>query len=330
MLIFTAIFLGYISMSPDMNIESLKGVLVIGVTVGIIYGLVAVGISLIYTGLDVVNFSHGEFFMIGAFTGLTVYNFLVDGELIYAIFPEAYGVVGYVIGLFFAFVLMGLFGVLIERIFLRPLTKKGGGYTVAGMGIIICGFGLSVILQNIAYLIWNPTAHPFHADLGLPINIAGITLPMTYLWMLVTGFVVAGLLYFFLNKTKMGLGVRAVAFSKDISNLVGINVPLYISIIFGIACALAGIAGTLVGPTYQVVVYMGYIILLKAFASAVVGGFGSLPGAIVGGFTVGLFETACSFFISGSHKDAYAFLLMVVVLLIKPTGFFGVAVKMKA
>ena len=96
MLIFTAIFLIYISLSPDMSIDSLKGVLVIGVTVGIIYGLVAVGISLIYTGLDVVNFSHGEFFMIGAFTGLTVYNFLVDGELIYAIFPEAYGVVGYV------------------------------------------------------------------------------------------------------------------------------------------------------------------------------------------------------------------------------------------
>ena len=330
MLIFTFIFLGYISMSPDMNLESLKGVLIIGITVGIIYGLVAVGISLIYTGLDVVNFSHGEFFMLGAFTGLTVYNFLIDGELIYAIFPDAYGWVGYVIGLFFAFVIMGLFGVLIERVFLRPLTKKGGGYTVAGMGIIICGFGLSVVLLNLAYIIWNPTAHPFHADLGLPINIGGVTLPMTYLWMLVTGFTVAGALYFFLNKTKMGLGVRAVAHSKVISNLVGINVPLYISIIFGIACALAGLAGTLVGPTYQVVVYMGYIILLKAFASAVVGGFGSLPCAIVGGFTVGLFETSCAFFISGSHKDAYAFLLMIVVLLIKPTGFFGVQVKMKA
>ena len=225
---------------------------------------------------------------------------------------------------------MGMFGVFIERVFLRPLTKKGGGYTVAGMGIIICGFGLSVVLLNLAYIIWNPTAHPFHADLGLPINIGGVTLPMTYLWMLVTGFTVAGALYFFLNKTKMGLGVRAVAHSKVISNLVGINVPLYISIIFGIACALAGLAGTLVGPTYQVVVYMGYIILLKAFASAVVGGFGSLPGAIVGGFTVGLFETSCAFFISGSHKDAYAFLLMIVVLLIKPTGFFGVQVKMKA
>ena len=165
MLTFTLIFLIFISISPDMNLESLKGVLIIGITVGIIYGLVAVGISLIYTGLDVVNFSHGEFFMLGAFTGLTVYNFLIDGEIIYKIFPEAYGWVGYVIGLFLAFVTMGLFGILIERIFLRPLTKKGGGYTVAGMGIIICGFGLSVILQNVAYVIWDPTAHPFHACL---------------------------------------------------------------------------------------------------------------------------------------------------------------------
>ncbi|MDA1197519.1 MAG: branched-chain amino acid ABC transporter permease [Proteobacteria bacterium] len=330
MLAFTLIFLAYISTSPDMNIESIKGVLLIGITVGIIYGLVAVGISLIYTGLDIVNFSHGEFFMLGAFTGLTVYNFLIDGELIYKIFPEAYGWIGYVIGLFFAFVVMGLLGVLIERLFFRPLTRKGGGYTVAGMGIIICGFGMSVILQNAAYLIWNPTAKPFNADLGLPIEIGGIVMPMTYLWMLVAGFTIAGALYLFLTKTKMGLGVRAVAYSKDISNLVGINVPLYISIIFGIACALAGIAGTLVGPTYQVIFYMGYIILLKAFAAAVVGGFGSLPGAIVGGFTVGLFETLCAFFISGSHKDAYAFLLMIVVLLIKPTGFFGVQVKMKA
>ena len=248
MLTFTLIFLIFISISPDMNLESLKGVLIIGITVGIIYGLVAVGISLIYTGLDVVNFSYGEFFMLGAFTGLTIYNFLIDGEIIYKIFPEAYGWVGYVIGLFLAFVTMGLFGILIERIFLRPLTKKGGGYTVAGMGIIICGFGLSVILQNVAYVIWDPTAHPFHADLGLPITLGGVTLPMTYLWMLVTGFIVAGALYLFLNKTKMGLGVRAVAYSKVVSNLVGINVPLYISIIFGIACALAGIAGTLVGP----------------------------------------------------------------------------------
>jgi branched-chain amino acid transport system permease protein len=101
MFIFIGLFLAFCSASPDMSVDSLKSVLLIGITVGIIYGLVAVGISLIYTGLDIVNFSHGEFFMLGAFTGLTVYNFIVDGELIYAIFPEAYGWIAYVIGLFF-------------------------------------------------------------------------------------------------------------------------------------------------------------------------------------------------------------------------------------
>ena len=164
------------------------------------------------------------------------------------------------------------------------------------MGIIICGFGLSVVLINFAYIIWNPVAKPFPVDLGLPLNIANITLPMTYLWMLVVGLSISAGLWFFLNKTKMGLGIRAVAFSKEVSNLVGINVPLYISIIFGIACAIAGIGGTLVGPTYQVVVFMGYIILMKAFAAAVVGGFGNLPGAIVGGFT-------CLLYTSPSPRD---------------------------
>ena len=147
---FVLLYIGWCVNSPDMNIESLKSVLTIGLSVGIIYGLVALGISLIYTGLDVVNFSHGEFFMIGAFAGLTMFNLLGNQDWIFNVFPDAYGWIIYVVCLFTAFVSMGLFGVFIERVFLRPLTKKGGGYTVAGMGIIICGFGLSVVLINFA------------------------------------------------------------------------------------------------------------------------------------------------------------------------------------
>ena len=94
------------------------------------------------------------------------------------------------------------------------------------MGIIICGFGLSVVLINVAYLIWNPVAKPLPAELGLPMEIGGIFLPITYVWMIIVGLFVAGGLWLFLNKTKMGLGIRAVAFSNDVSNLVGINVPL--------------------------------------------------------------------------------------------------------
>jgi branched-chain amino acid transport system permease protein len=165
--VFVLIYIAWCISSPDMSIESLKSVLTIGLSVGIIYGLVALGISLIYTGLDVVNFSHGEFFMIGAFAGLTMFNVLGDQDWIFNVFPDAYGWIIYVVCLFTAFVSMGLFGVFIERVFLRPLTKKGGGYTVAGMGIIICGFGLSVVLINVAYLIWNPVAKPFPAELSL-------------------------------------------------------------------------------------------------------------------------------------------------------------------
>ena len=128
---FVLLYIGWCVNSPDMNIESLKSVLTIGLSVGIIYGLVALGISLIYTGLDVVNFSHGEFFMIGAFAGLTMFNLLGNQDWIFNIFPDAYGWIIYVVCLFTAFVSMGLFGVFIERVFLRPLTKKGGGYTVA-------------------------------------------------------------------------------------------------------------------------------------------------------------------------------------------------------
>ena len=143
----------------------------------------------------------------------------------------------------------GLFGVFIERVFLRPLTKKGGGYTVAGMGIIICGWSFSSFNKRCLFNLESIVAKPFPAELGLPMEIGGLFLPITYIWMIVVGLSVAAGLWFFLNKTKMGLGIRAVAYSKDVSNLVGINVPLYISIIFGIACAIAGIGGTLVGPS---------------------------------------------------------------------------------
>ena len=118
--------------------------------------------------------------------------------------------------------------------------------------------------------------------------------------------------------------------NKDIAYLMGINVPLMISLIFGVACALAAAAGVLIGPMQSVQVEMGYLMLMKAFAAAVVGGFGSLPGAIIGGIMVGVFENLGAAYISASHKDIYAFLLLILVLMIKPSGLFGVEAKVKA
>ena len=280
-----------------------------------IYALVALGISLIYSGLDIVHFAHGEIYMFGAFFGLVAYRDLAF------IYPLA---------LVAAMIITALFGMLVERLFYRRLTRTGGGYTVAGMGMIICGFGMSVVLQNIAYLIWSPKTFPFFVDFGLPMEVGNLILPKSYLWILLISLGLMVSLHLFLKYTKWGRAIRAVANNKDIAFLMGINVPVTISLIFGLACALAAAAGVLVGPINTVQVQMGYLILIKSFAAAVVGGFGSLPGAIVGGLTVGIAETLGAGYISGSHKDIYAFLLLILVLMFRPGGFLGQHFKSKA
>ena len=299
----------------EFDFNSLFAFIIFGVTIGVVYGMVALGISLIYSGLDIVHFAHGEIYMFGAFFGLVLAK---DMSIPY---PAA------LIG---AMILAGLMGMLIERVFYRRLTRSGGGYTVAGMGMIICGFGMSVALMNVAFLIWGADAEPFSIDLGMPLQIADIYIPQSYLLTAVVSFALMGLLHFFLKYTKIGLAVRAVAQNKDIAYLMGINVPVFISLIFGLACALAAAAGVLIGPMQSVQVEMGYLMLMKAFAAAVVGGFGSLPGALLGGILVGIFENLGAAYISASHKDIYAFLLLILVLMIRPSGLFGIEAKVKA
>ncbi len=289
--------------------------IVVGISIGIVYGLVALGISLIYSGLDIVHFAHGEVYMIGAFLGIAVVS--IDGM------PYFGALVG-------AMIVTGLLGVVLERVFYRRLTRGGGGYTVAGMGMIICGFGMSVALQNVAYLVWGAAPHPYPVNFGMPIFVGNIALPKSYLYILITALVLMVVLHTFLRHSKLGLAVRAVAYNKDTSYLMGVNVPVMISLIFGVACAMAAVAGVLIGPINYVQVEMGYLMLLKAFAAAVVGGFGSLPGALIGGILVGIFETLGAGYLSASHKDIYAFLLLIIVLMIRPTGLLGILVKVKA
>ncbi|MEN3385392.1 MAG: branched-chain amino acid transport system permease protein [Hyphomicrobiales bacterium] len=288
---------------------------IIGLSVGMIYGLVALGISLIYSGLDIVHFAHGEIYMIGAFIGLTLFQKIG---------------LPYVPTLLLAVVLTGFVGVLIERLFYRRLTSAGGGYTVAGMGMVIVGFGMSIVLQNVAFLIWGPKPLPFPVPFARPIEIGNLTLPMSYVWIIVTALLLMFALNLVLKKTMIGLAIRAVAHNKDIAYLSGVNVPRMISMIFGIGCALGAAAGVLIAPINYVQVQMGIGILIKAFAAAVVGGFGSLPGAVLGGLLVGVVESLGAGYVSGTYKDIYAFILLIVVLMVKPSGILGVEAKVKA
>jgi branched-chain amino acid transport system permease protein len=221
-------------------------------------------------------------------------------------------------------------GIFIERVFYRRLTRSGGGYTVAGMGMIIVGFGMAIILQNLAFLTWGATSFGYDPIYGPAVELGGITLPRSYLWIAVVAITLMTILNLFLQRTKLGLAVRAVAANKEIASLMGINVPLMISVIFGVACALGAAGGVLIGPINFVSVEMGYLMLIKAFSAAVIGGFGSLPGAILGGLLLGVAETFGAAYISGSHKDIYAFILLIVVLMIRPSGLMGVIVKVKA
>jgi branched-chain amino acid transport system permease protein len=288
---------------------------IVGLSVGMVYALVALGISMIYSGLDIVHFAHGEIYMIGAFVGLMLFDKLT---------------MPYVPTLLLAIILTGLIGVAIERLFYRRLTRAGGGYTVAGMGMIIAGFGMSIVLQNVAYLIWGAKPLPFPVPFGRPVEIGNLALPMSYVWIVVAALALMLGLHLLLRRTMLGLAMRAVAHNKDIAFLSGVNVPLMISLIFGIGCALGAAAGVLVGPINYVQVLMGIGVLIKAFAAAVVGGFGSLPGAILGGLLVGVFESLGAGYVSGTYKDIYAFILLIVVLMVKPSGILGIEAKMKA
>ncbi len=288
---------------------------IIGLSVGMVYALVALGISLIFSGLDIIHFAHGEIYMLGAFIGLTLFQY--------------FGL-PYIPTLLLAVVLTGFVGVFIERVFYRRLTRAGGGYTVAGMGMVIVGFGMSIVLQNVAFLIWGPKPFAFPVPFGMPIEIGNLALPMSYVWIVVTALVLMAVLNFILRKTMIGLAIRAVAHNKEIAYLSGVNVPLMISLIFGIACALGAAAGVLIAPINYVQVQMGIGILIKAFAAAVVGGFGSLPGAVPGGLMVGVVESLGAGFINGTYKDVYAFILLIFVLMVRPSGLLGVMAKVKA
>ena len=288
---------------------------IVGLSLGMVYALVAIGISLIYSGLDVVHFAHGEIYMLGAFIGLIIHN----------VFKLPFPLV--LIG---SMVVTGLIGVVIERVFYRRILRGGGGYTVAGMAMVICGFGMSIVLQNVAFLIFGARALPFPVTFGMPIELGNVTLPASYAWIVIAAIVLMLSLHLFLTKTRLGLAVRAVAGNKEVAYLMGINVPLAISVIFGVACALGAAAGVLVGPINYVQVQMGVGVLIKAFAAAVVGGFGSLPGAVLGGLLVGVTESLGAGYLSGSYKDIYAFILMIIVLMVRPAGLLGVISKVKA
>jgi len=285
--------------------------LITGISVGGVYALLATGYSLIYSLLDFSNWAHGEFAMVGAFVAI-----VFSTNLNLPFLPAALaGVLG-----------GALVSYLCERFAYRRIRSNGS----PNMFLMIAAMGLSNVFQQAANLIFTGKyrSYPYKPAVST-INIGGAYIGVLDLISLGITAVVLVILIYIINKTQFGLNVRAIACNAPAAKVLGIKVDKSIAMVFLLAGGLAGVAGILYGMKYNVFPTMGNI-GLKAFISSVIGGLGSVPGAIVGAVLLGVIETFVSGYINSSLRDFFSFAILIVLLLVKPSGLFGVDVQDKA
>jgi branched-chain amino acid transport system permease protein len=286
------------------DIGILLQILFWGIYAGCIYILLATGLNLIFGVMKVVNFAHGEFLMIGAYITATVF-FLT-------------GLNPYVIILVSMLVLIGI-GAVVERLCFRPILGTGK------LNEIFLSIGLIYIFTNSAAMIWGTAWQSIKSPYeGITVPIGSLNVPLDYIIIMVVTAVILCALFLFLKKTTIGREMRATSQNRKGAMLVGINVERMDVLSFGIGCALAAAAGTLWVVSGQVFnPYMGSIPAVKAFAIIILGGLGSIPGAIIGGLIYGIAENGAAYYLGGVWKDAISFVILIVVLVVKPTGLFG-------
>lgn len=278
--------------------------LISGLSLGSIYALIALGYTMVYGIAKMLNFAHGDIIMIGAYAGIVVVGSIG--------LPPALAIV-------LSIVICAGLGVLIETLAYKPLRQA------APLSVLITAIGVSYFLQNIALLIFGSQQKAYPTLAKIPsITIGGVTMDGISLLTLVLTAVIMLVLTFFVNKTKLGKAMRAVSEDKGAAELMGISVNKTITLTFAIGSALAAFASIFYGMTY---VYIkpttGSMPGIKAFTAAVFGGIGSIPGAMLGGILLGIIEQFSKTYISTLWADAIVFAVLVVVLIVKPTGLLG-------
>ncbi len=290
--------------------------LINGVTLGMIYGLIAVGYTMVYGIIGMINFAHGDVFMIGAFLSLIALTAL-SGFGITSV-PLAL-----LLTLVFAAGIASLYGFTIERLAYRPLR---GSFRLAPL---ISAIGMSIVLQAFAQISQGARVKVIQPQIpgGVQImNMDGFAVQMTWMQMviIVTTLVVLGIFTYLVTATPLGRSMRACEQDRKMAGLLGIDTDRTISLTFVIGAALAAVAGLLFLLYYGVIdFFIGFIAGVKAFTAAVLGGIGSLPGAVLGGLAIGLIETFWSAYFSIQYKDVAAFSVLIIVLIFMPTGLLG-------
>jgi branched-chain amino acid transport system permease protein len=273
-----------------------------GLTIGSIYALVALGLTLVYGILHIPNFAHGALYMMGGyitFTMMTKYN------------------LHYWLAICVSVIVVGLIGVLMERFVFYPLRKS------PPIQDNIAAIGILLFLEAFAQFVWGAEYQSMPTPYGQVIQIFGLTFTMQRILIIIAAIVVMILLYLFLKKTFTGATIIAMSQNREGANLVGINTNKVAMLTFLISGGLASIAASLSSPINLVFPGMGQLVILKAFVIIILGGMGSIPGAILGGYILGFSESLGATYISNDYKDIIAFVLLVIILTVKPTGLFS-------
>ncbi|NTU72492.1 MAG: branched-chain amino acid ABC transporter permease [Coriobacteriia bacterium] len=318
--------------------------LINGITLGGMYALIALGYTLVYGILLMINFAHSELFMVGAYVGLGTLLVLTDDGVISGIVAKAPifsflvpaqafftgGTVGmiclFLIIFLVSMTVVGLMGVIIERFAYRPLRHA------PRLAPLISAVGVSIFLQN-AVLLWIDSKQiPFPNPMGISVafTFLGVQVSTLKVFIVATAIILMVCLDLYVGRSRMGKAMRATSQDREAAGLMGIDINLAIMLAFFIGPALGAVAGVFYGMYYGSIVFnMGFIPGMKAFTAAVIGGIGNLRGAMLGGFVLGIVESLAAGFLSSGYKDVIAFLVLILVLIFRPGGLLGESVVEK-
>lgn len=280
--------------------------LINGISLGSIYAIIALGYTMVYGIAKMLNFAHGDIIMVGAFTTFTVVSTMGGNPIV---------------GILAAVIVCTVLGVTIERVAYKPLRGT------SPLAVLITAIGVSYLLQNVALLIFGSNSKQFTSVVNIPalklaegqLSISGVTLVT-----IISSILIMVVLTTFINKTKIGQAMLAVSEDKGAATLMGIDVNRTIAVTFAIGSALAALAGVLLCSAYpSLTPYTGSMPGIKAFVAAVFGGIGSIPGAMIGGIVLGVIENLSKAYISSQLSDAIVFSVLIIVLLVRPTGILG-------
>ncbi len=272
-----------------------------GLVLGLSLALIATGLSLVFGVMKIVNFSHGELCMLGAYVAYSAFLIIQNFWL----------------ALIFSTIIIGVIGLGIEFLAIRPLYGKNPMFS------LLVTFGISMILVESARIIWGPNPKELTAPLKGFINLAGLNYPFYRLFLLCFTIVLITGIWIFLNKTRYGVIIQGASQDREMLSALGFNVKIVYSLTFVMGSALAAVGGIILGPILAVYTTMGHDIILSAFAVVIVGGMGSFPGAVVASIIIGEVESVGSLWIPPTIAKTFTFVIMAIILLLKPEGLFG-------